>query len=171
MAITVAQLPGYLRKISADLQARAPIAAAQAMGNAYIRVVVQSMHGDSPSPPGTPPARVSGTLARSIRRGPGHPTGAYSYMITVAPHTVYARIQQLGGHIYPRHTLRGREVPYGPVRYSGLGFLRWENDSGVHFARHVYLPKRPYMVMGEQARTACHDAAVQSAESMFRSAE
>ena len=176
MAITVAQLPGYLRKIAADLQARAPIEAAQAMGNAYIRVVVQSMKGDSPSPPGTPPARVTGTLARSVRRGPGHRISLYSYSVPVAPHTVYARIQQLGGDIYPRHTLRAGPREAGssqsPYAYGELGFLRWTGKDGrVHFAKHVYLPKRPYMVMSPEARTACHDAAVQSAQAMFRSAE
>jgi hypothetical protein len=161
VAITVTQLPGYLRKISAELRERAPIAAADAMGDAYIRVVVASMHGDSPSPPGTPPARVTGTLARSVRRGPGHRVSMYAYSVPVAPHTVYARIQQLGGHIYPRHTTEdGR-----------LGYLRWESGGKVHFSQHVYLPKRPYMVMSEEARTACHDAAVQSAQSMFKSAE
>ena len=175
MAITVAQLPGYLRRIAADLQAEAPIRAAHAMADAYTRVVVESMHGDSPSPPGTPPARVTGTLARSIRRGGGHATGPYSFMVSVAPHTVYARIQQLGGHIYPRHTLRAgpREAnsAYSPVAYGELGFLRWEDKGGVHFSRHVYLPKRPYMVMSEQARTECHDAAAQALQNMFKSAE
>jgi phage gpG-like protein len=161
VALTVAQLPGYLRKIADELRERAPIEAARAMGNAYIPVVVNSMRGPAPSPPGTPPARRSGTLARSIRRGPGHSTGPYSYTVFVAPHTVYARIQQLGGHIRPKHTTAGGR----------LGYLRWEDKGGVHYSQHVYLPKRPYMVMSEQARTACHDAAAAAAASLFKAAE
>jgi phage gpG-like protein len=167
MPITVVELPGYLHRIADKLKAEAPIRAAHAMGDAYIRVVVQSMHGPSPSPPGTPPARVTGTLARSIRKFGGHSTGEYSFMVTVAPHTVYARIQQLGGHIYPKHTLAGRSTPYGPVRYSDLGYLRWADKGGVHFSRHVYLPPRPYMVMSPAARTACHDAARDAVEGML----
>lgn len=161
MAITVAQLPGYLRKIADDLKERAPIAAADAMGNAYIRVVVSSMKGDSPSPPGTPPARVTGTLARSLRRTPGYRMGAYSYTVSVAPHTVYARIQQLGGEITAKHTTAdGRP-----------GFLRWEDKGGVHYRRSVRLPRRPYMVMSPEARTECHDAAAQALQDMLKSAE
>lgn len=161
MAITVAQLPGYLRKIADDLKERAPIAAANAMGDAYTRVVVQSMKGDSPSPPGTPPARVTGTLARSVRRTPGHRLSLYSYTVSVAPHTVYARIQQLGGRVTAKHTMTdGR-----------LGYLRWEDKRGVHYRRSVVLPKRPYMVMSDQARTECHDAAARALQDMFRSAE
>jgi hypothetical protein len=167
MPITVAELPGYLHRIADELKAEAPIRAAHAMGDAYIRVVVTSMHGGSPSPPGTPPARVTGTLARSIRRGGGHPVGPYAFWVSVAPHTVYARIQQLGGHIYPKHTLAGRSTPYGPVRYSDLGYLRWTSGGAVHFSRHVYLPKRPYMVMSPAARSACHNAAKNAVEGML----
>jgi hypothetical protein len=195
MAITVAQLPGYLRKIADDLQEHAPVAAADAMGSAYIRVVVSSMKGDSPSPPGTPPARVTGTLARSIRKMGGYRSGTYSYTIPVAPHTVYARIQQLGGDIYPKHDVgAGREgegtawgeIDYGPkgAGWKGyyvprpykptggrLGYLRWSGKGGVHYSQHVYLPKRPYMVMSEQARTECHDAAAQALQDMLKVAE
>jgi phage gpG-like protein len=210
--LTVAQLPGYLRKVADDLKAEAPVRAVHAMGDAYTRVVVASMKGSSPSAPGTPPARRTGTLARSIRTGATTRSGPYIATISVAPHTVYARIQQLGGDIYPRHTLgaappstisdkelsalrlsaaQGRKgaaekyqaalqdrygsrrsnVPYGPIRYSDLGYLRWESGGQVHYSRHVYLPPRPYMVMSPEARTACHDAAKQAAEALFKTAE
>jgi phage gpG-like protein len=163
MPITVVELPGYLHRIAGKLKAEAPIRAAHAMGDAYIRVVVQSMHGPSPSPPGTPPARVTGTLARSIRKFGGHSAGEYAFQISVAPHTVYARIQQLGGHIYPKHTLRAGPREAGsaqsPLAYGELGFLRWTSGGETHFSRHVYLPKRPYMVMSPAARTDCHNAA------------
>jgi hypothetical protein len=157
MPITVAELPGYLHRIADELKAEAPIRAAHAMGDAYIHVVVTSMHGGSPSPPGTPPARVTGTLARSIRRGGGHPVGPYAFWVSVAPHTVYARIQQLGGHIRPKHTTASGR----------LGYLRWEGPGGVHFSQHVYLPRRPYMVMSPAARSACHNAAKNAVEGML----
>jgi phage gpG-like protein len=160
MPITVAELPGYLHRIADKLKAEAPIRAAHAMGDAYIRVVVESMHGGSPSPPGTPPARVTGTLARSIRRGGGHPVGEYAFMVSVAPHTVYARIQQLGGHIRPKHTIKRGDREQ-------LGYLRWESGGRVHFSQHVYLPPRPYMVMSPAARTECHNAAKNAVEGML----
>jgi phage gpG-like protein len=181
MPLTVIQLPGYLRKIADDLKAEAPIRAVHAMGEAYTIVVVRSMKGDAPSPPGTPPARRTGTLARSIRQTAAERTSATTATCKVMPHTVYARIQQFGGDIYPRHTLhtdsrlrgsrRGEEVPYGPVRQSDLGFLRWESGGEVHFGRHVHLPARPYMVMSPEARSRCHDAAAQAVQALLKSAE
>lgn len=180
MPITVAELPGYLRRIADELKAEAPVRAVTAMGNAYTSVVVESMKGDPPSPPGTPPARRSGTLARSIRPTQAVQTSAFTATCSVAPHTVYARIQQTGGDIYPRHTLhkdsrlrgkrRGQDIPFGPVAGSDLGFLRWKSGGQVHYSRHVHLPKRPYMVMSEQARTRCHNAAKQAVEGLIGNA-
>jgi hypothetical protein len=170
VALTVFELPGYLSKLADTLQRQAPSRAVTAIAQAYQRDVVQSMSGGSPSPPGTPPGRRTGTLARSIRAEEPYSSGPYSARTSVAPHTVYARIQQLGGHIYPRHTLQGRDVPFGPVRYSDLGFLRWESDGQVHFARHVYLPPRPYMVMRPETRTRCHDAAVAALQQVLAEA-
>lgn len=190
MTITVIQLPGYLRRLSATLAAEAPVRACHAMGDAYTRVVVESMGGDSPSPPGTPPARVTGTLARSVRATPAVRSGPYTATCSVAPHTVYARIQQLGGHIYPKHDAGvGREgtprtgltdkghfyMPAARAYATGasgrLGYLRWQSAAGVRFSQHVYLPPRPYMVMSEEARTACHDAAAQAVSALLKSAE
>lgn len=129
-----ADLPGVLR----DLQQRAAMAApdaATAMALAYQRhLVTQTLvrythppRTKTPSPPGAPPALVTGTLRRSVRVEPA--AGLVRATARVAPHTVYARIQELGGHIYP-------------VRAKAL---RWVEDGTVHFARHVYLPPRPYM--------------------------
>lgn len=157
MPLTVEQLPGYLRRLGDKAAHEAPIRAVVAMAHAYQREVVESMRGPSPSPPGTPPARVSGTLARSVKPSAARMTGPYAAGNSVAPHTVYARIQQRGGHIYPRHeTADGRP-----------GFLRWESKTGVHYARHVYLPPRPYMVMTPATRTACHDAAVSAVRAIL----
>ncbi len=148
MAITVAELPVYWALLADRLKAQAPRDAANAMAHAYQRIVVDSMHGPAPSPPGTPPARRSGTLARSVRAEPAIPTGAYSAMSSVAPHTAYARIQHAGGHI---HIVRAKVL----------------TDGTTFFGTHVYLPPRPYMVVGPAARTACHDAARRAVEALF----
>jgi hypothetical protein len=149
MAITVAELSVYWHLLADRLKAQAPRDAANAMAHAYQGIVVRSMHGPSPSPPGTPPARRTGTLARSVRSEPAVPTGPYSAMSSVAPHTDYARIQNAGGHI---HIVRARVL----------------TDGATFFGTHVYLPPRPYMVVGPEARTRCHDAARRAVEALFR---
>lgn len=80
------------------------------------------------SAPGQPPAYVLGALSRSVAAVPGSSSGMNATAF-VAPHTIYARIQELGGHIRP-------------VRAK---YLRWTEDGAVHFSKHVYLPPRPYM--------------------------
>lgn len=148
MAITVEQLPGYLRLLAGKLKVRAPVDAADAMAKAYTRIVVTSMRGPSPSPPGTPPGRRTGTLARSVRPEPAVPSGDWSARSSVAPHTVYARIQNAGGDI---HVVRAKVL----------------TDGKTFFGKHVRLPARPYMVMSPAARTACHDAAKRAVESLL----
>jgi phage gpG-like protein len=73
---------------------------------------------------GEPPAWITGELARSVWTTRGVTTGTYA-TASVAPHTVYARIQELGG------TIRARRVRY----------LHW----GTTFVKHVDIPERPYM--------------------------
>jgi hypothetical protein len=190
VAITVEELPGYLHRLAGDVAVKqAPERAATAMGHAFQRIVVASMGGDSPSPPGTPPARVTGTLARSVRVEPGTQIREYAAGSSVAPHTVYARIQQQGGVIWARHMLgEGRLDPHSKAyaalkfadqmghegaaealeRAGGLGFLSWTGKDGVrHFKHKVVLPPRPYMVMSPEARNAVHDAAVQAADRLL----
>jgi hypothetical protein len=190
MPVTVEQLPGYLRRLAGDVAVKqAPQRAVHAMGAAYIRVVVASMGGDSPSPPGTPPARVTGTLARSIRATDPVQIREYAASTTVAPHTVYARIQQTGGVIWARHLLgEGRLDPYSKAyanirfqaatgraggqealdRAGDLGFLSWTGKDGQrHFKHKVVLPARPYMVMSPEARTSCHDAAAAAVDGLL----
>lgn len=163
MALTVFELPGYLRETAQRIGARAPIAAANGMANAYQGYVVRSMRGPAPSPPGRPPARRSGTLARSVRPEPAVSAGAYRARSSVAPHTVYARIQNEGGVIWAKHTLAGRGLAAGvagPQRVSDLGYLRFQIGGVVHYRRSVTLPPRPYMVMTSEARQLVHDGAI-----------
>lgn len=152
--MTPAQLPGRLRRLARDVRDRAALDAADAMAQAYQVAVVRSMRGPSPSAPGTPPARRTGTLARSVRAEPAKPAGAGRAQSSVAPRTVYARIQQLGGTIVP-------------VRAK---VLRWREGQRVRYARRVHLPARPYMVMTSATRQQCHDAARAAARKVIREA-
>jgi phage gpG-like protein len=99
----------------------------------HVKDVTLRRYGHAPatetdSPPGQPPAWVSGELARSITAVQGPSSGTYA-TATVGPHVIYARIQELGGHIRP---VRAR-------------YLRWTEDGITHYSKHVYLPPRPYM--------------------------
>jgi phage gpG-like protein len=51
----------------------------------------------TPAPPGAPPALISGTLRRSVRRTRSYASGLGEWTAHVAPTVVYARIQELGG--------------------------------------------------------------------------
>jgi phage gpG-like protein len=152
--VTPAELPGYLRRLGDQVRDRAALDAADAMAQSYQSAVVRSMTGPSPSPPGTPPARRTGTLARSVRAEPAVLGRRGHASASVAPHTVYARIQQLGGDIRP-------------VRAK---VLRWSDKGGTHYARHVRLPARPYMVMTGERRRDCRSAAVSAVERVVREA-
>jgi hypothetical protein len=71
-----------------------------------------------------------GSLRRSFRTEGPTPLGFARYVARVGPTTVYGRIRELGGHIYP-------------VR---APMLRWRDDSGVwHAAKHVYQKPQPYL--------------------------
>jgi hypothetical protein len=154
--VTPAELPGRLRRLAQDVQDRAALDAADSMAQAYQRAVVKSMkgYGDDPSPPGTPPARKTGTLARSVRPEPARQAGAGRAASSVAPHTVYARIQQLGGTIRPVRAKR----------------LHWKDSHGNHYAMSVYLPRRPYMVMTSSRREDCRAAAIAAVQRVVREA-
>lgn len=141
--MTPAELPGRLRQLASDVYDRGAVDAADAMAQTYQVTVVRSMRGAAPSAPGTPPARRTGTLARSVRAEGAKLTGPGKATSSVAPHTVYARIQQTGGTIVP-------------VRAKAL---RWKDKSGVHYAKRVTLPPRPYMVMTDVTGRACRRAA------------
>lgn len=133
--MTPEEVPGFLAAIQARVATAAPDCA-MAMGRVHQRrmqdnELVRFSHAPgtkTPSPPGAPPALISGALRNSVTciRGPG---GGMVASALTGPHTVYASIQEYGGHIYPRRAK----------------FLRWEQDGQVHFSKHVYLPPRPYV--------------------------
>lgn len=86
----------------------------------------------TPSHPGEPPAAITGQLARSVRSTQVRRKGDHGWTGTVAPHTVYARIQELGGvtgrghrtHLPPRPYLNPTRLRYAhEVRR--MIILRW----------------------------------------------
>lgn len=163
--MTPAELPARLRALAAEVRDRAAVDAADAMAQAFQRGVVKSMRGPSPSAPGTPPGRRTGTLARSVRAEPAVLAGAGHATSSVAPHTVYARIQQLGGDIYPvrAKALRWKVKTFGPLRQG-------EKRTKYVYARHVYLPPRPYIVMTGDRRQECRSAAIAAVQRVVREA-
>lgn len=145
--MTPEQLPIRLARLAGDVRARAAVDAANGMAQAYQGEVVRSMHGGGPSAPGTPPARRTGTLARSVRAKPATGGGARATS-SVSPHTVYARIQQLGGDI---HVVRAKVL----------------TDGKQFFGKHVHLPARPYMTMSSDRRQRVHAAAIRAVRGVF----
>jgi hypothetical protein len=146
MAISPEELPDYLSKLTRRVNDPAGRAAADAMISAFdsgIKREELTRTVGHPSIPGQPPALESGRLRASFRVHRARPVGAYRWMGSDGPTTVYARIQEYGGDIWAKHTYvdkrTGRTMP---------GFLRWEGPGGVHFARHVHLPERSYMRTG-----------------------
>jgi phage gpG-like protein len=51
----------------------------------------------TPSPPGEPPARITGALLRSVNAEPVVRTGAWTWSARVGTRIIYGRIQELGG--------------------------------------------------------------------------
>jgi hypothetical protein len=137
---------------------RAGTTGGEAASNAMVQTFDRGIKSDelirfsgAPSPAGSPPALESGRLRDSLRVVPARPAGSYRWESSDAPHTVYARIQEKGGDIYPR------------VRK----FLHWVDGSGTgHFARHVRLPPRPYMAPAAR-RMAAHGEFGEKARDAF----
>lgn len=152
MAISPAELPGYLRAI----QARAAAAAApavNAMAEAYrdeVRDVTLQRYAHAPeewtnSPPGQPPARVSGTLAGSVTAELS--AAELVATATVAPHTDYAVIQEEGGSVQAHARTRGGWTGryHGGQRGPGQHTLHYRVGGRDFFPMEVTLPARPYM--------------------------
>jgi hypothetical protein len=83
----------------------------------------------TPSPPGSPPALVTGRLRSSFQIKPAYSIGDFRWKSSDRPSVVYARIQEYSGDIFP----------------VTAKYLAWRTASGMHFAKSVYLPARPYM--------------------------
>lgn len=104
-------------------------AAAKAMGDEGRKAVQAKLghrshaHGTpTPSPPGTPPARISGRLQGSIMAEIPRSIGAGVWVSHVGPHgVVYAAIQQRGGRAGHHHASTLPPRPYlGTGPYPGM---------------------------------------------------
>jgi phage gpG-like protein len=107
----------------AEMAERGGPSAAQAMGHQLVREVTRNelirythpAGARTSSPPGQPPAIISGNLRRSIKQEPiagGRPVGRYRWETTVGGTVVYARIQELGGWAGRNHSTYLPRRPY-----------------------------------------------------------
>lgn len=154
--MTPEELPAYLNARRDVIRFDAAKWAADGMAAAFDRGIKKTemrryTHTPltrTPSPPGSPPALVTGHLRDSFIIEPAQ-GGRVRATAADGPHTVYARIQEYGGDIYPR------------VKK----WLHWVDAEGHHFAKHVRLPARPYMRPAAHRMSAdgtLSDAALQS---------
>ncbi|MEV0968516.1 hypothetical protein [Microtetraspora glauca] len=94
----------------------------------------------TPSPPGSPPALVSGSLRRSVKAGRPRQTGAARWEAHTAPTIVYARIQELGGRTGRNHATYLPPRPYVAPSHAKLiasgQLAEWANRA---FAKKVGL--------------------------------
>lgn len=141
MSITSSELPGMWAEI-VDRAGFAPVLAASNMADDFAAEVKRRLTALShprstrtPSPPGEPPAKISGKLAGSVR-----PLGASlsraapsgdSAARSVAASTPYAASQERGSFPMRAHTSKG---------------MRWQEPPGVwHRSMQHDLPQRSYM--------------------------
>jgi phage gpG-like protein len=114
---TVGEVSAALRRMKAGAPAGVK-AAAGAMGlvmetaaKLELSRVSHSRGTPTPSPPGSPPALISGALRRSVMTIPG-PVSGYRASVTVGGTIVYARIQELGGRAGRNHASLLPPRPY-----------------------------------------------------------
>ena len=120
----------------------------------------------TPAPPGGPPSLISGDLRRSVRASDVTRTG-YRFHVRVGATMIYARIQQMGGDIYPHHMARSWG---GEFNFAGRpGMLSWMSGGKRIYARHAHLPARPYLPGAEMSATLARDALVRRWSEALRS--
>jgi phage gpG-like protein len=140
--MTPDEVVAYLEAIR-DKAAKAAPACALAMGKVhqdYVQNVTltrfQSVPvSQTPSPPGAPPASMTGTLRRSITctRGAG---GGMHASAVVGPHTIYAATQEWGDEDRRGNPRMWLWLHYiGPYEVKRRGWVK----------ERVKIPARPYM--------------------------
>lgn|GEM_PF-1933602 len=124
-----------LRVIRDRAATTAPVAAATAAGRAgetMVKMTLQlrthALGTPTPSPRGSPPAKISGDLARSVQRTPAVLTGPGRAMTAWGPTLFYGTVQEFG---YPDITAKNFPV---------LG-----NPAAGFFGKSVTIPARPFM--------------------------
>lgn len=148
--MTVEELARRLRRVADVAEDKAASACVNAMARSTRRFVLKELSGGSPSPAGSPPGRVSGELMSSVRVDPAAGGGTVA-TASLAPHTIYASIQERGGTV-DAHPGPGRGIAYEGHARRGIGrhspdahTLFFVSGGERHFPKSVDLPKRPYM--------------------------
>ena len=102
----------------------------------------------TPSPPGSPVAWRTGKLAESVTSWPGASSGM-SATAHVAPHTIYAGVQEYGREIFAKrfeymHWVNG-PGDFWQARAAGGHSYSWHPTGGSWYAKRVFVPPRPYL--------------------------
>jgi len=142
--VTVDELPAMFEGIAAKvLDAAKP--AVDAMADTFQDYVVRELNRfqvsigafGTPSPAHIgPPAHRSGKLAGSVTVSPGASGGGVA-TASVAPHTIYARTQEVG-----------------EIHRAKRLYMHWINDGGEWWRKMVDIPERPYMRPAHDATIA-----------------
>lgn len=117
----------HLRQIADRAGSQGGRAAANAMGRQAETEIKQQLRRRShakrtptPSPPGQPPARISGALERSVVARLPVDAGAYRWVSRVGPDIVYDAIQDRGGVAGRNHASTLPPRPYmAPAQREG----------------------------------------------------
>jgi hypothetical protein len=131
--VTPEELPAYLDALAVQA-GRAAGPAVMGMARAYQDEVKSLLgrlshppHTFTPSPPGSPPAETTGRLRQSVLVRPGH--GGPVATASVAPHTIYAAVQEYGDVMHPTH----------------FEYMHWYTNGRPYWKKEVRVPPRPYM--------------------------
>lgn len=130
---TFASLEAALQRVAvaADRGSKAACNAMTTQFTRDVRDVLKRQHHPfatrTPSPPGAPPAMISGALADSVIPTRAAGGGGY-YRAMTGPTVRYARIQELGGEM------------------QGHPLMHWWQDGVQYYSVRHSLPRRPYML-------------------------
>lgn len=83
----------------------------------------------------------TGLLRRSIRAHVPFEKEPFVWESRTYPTVIYARIQELGGNVYPK---RAKYLHW-------IGQPEFGDTPGPQFRKHVYIPRRPYLAPGRRA--------------------
>ena len=146
MAVNAAaEVAARLRVIAARAETEAPLAAVRALGaageTATKLTLTKRTHTEgtrTPSPPGAPPALVTGMLRRSVIRAPARALGPGAAVQVMGCHVVYGPVHE-----------------FGPVTIRSKGNYPLRNrNTGQVFGYEVTIPRRPWMKPSMEALTA-----------------
>ncbi|RCG19119.1 hypothetical protein DQ384_38225 [Sphaerisporangium album] len=138
----VVALEGYGRRASDGARAAADVMAlaSEREIKTTLRTYTHSKGTLTPSPPGSPPALVSGGLRRSVKARRPRQTGAARWEAHTAPSIEYSRIQELGGWTGRGHLSYLPPRPYvGPSHIRLMASGELERQARAAFAAKVGL--------------------------------